>query len=67
MQFTETESARGKCVICGKEVVIRNTRKPNLYCSRVCESMKRYSTRYKGSSSGPMDRPKSMIEKTMLP
>lgn len=67
MQFTEVESAKGKCVVCGKEVVIRDKRHPNLYCSRVCESMKRYGTRYRGSNSGPMDRPKSMIDKTTLP
>ena len=58
MQFQEPLSTKGKCPICGKEVIVRSTRnKKPTYCSRVCASQERYSARYKGSNSGPMDRP----------
>lgn len=57
MQFTEPASTKGKCPICGKEVVVRSTRGKVAYCSRACGSMSRYATRYQGTKSGPMDRP----------
>lgn len=56
----------GKCPVCGKEVLIRSTRGKVAYCSRACASMSRYGLRYKGTKSGPMDRPK-MVDKTKLP
>lgn len=69
MQFREPSNQKTKCPVCGKEVVLRSKRdtrssKPS-YCSRVCASQARYSTRYRGSFSGPMDRP-SLKEKTKL-
>lgn len=68
-QFSETNTTQTTCPICGKEVPARNVHnvrnnKPN-YCSRVCASQGRYSTRYRGSGSGPMDRP-TLQEKTKL-
>lgn len=66
MQFTEGGFAKGKCPVCGKEIVIRTTRSktPN-YCSRVCASQPKFAKRYKGTMSGPMDRP-TMAEKMKL-
>lgn len=65
MQFEEPKSKEGKCPICGTAVVVRSTRgRPN-YCSRTCASQSRYATRYRGSMSGPMDRP-TLKEKTKL-
>mgnify|MGYP001612977204 CR=1 FL=1 len=66
MQFEEPKSEKGKCPICGKEVIVRSTRdKPN-YCSRACASMVRYATRYRGTNTGPMDRP-DLKDKIKLP
>ncbi len=66
MQFIEPKSEKGECPICGKEVVVRSTRGKKDYCSRACASMDRYSERYRGTNSGPMDRPK-MKDKAKLP
>lgn len=66
MQFKEPAHTMGKCPICGKPVVVRSTREKQPYCSRACESMKRYSTRYRGTGAGPMDRP-NLREKIKLP
>lgn len=54
---------------CNVEVPQRNVHdvrnnKPN-YCSRVCASQSRYATRYRGTLSGPMDKPAPM-QKTKL-
>lgn len=65
MQFSEPSAKKGKCPVCGKEVIVRSTRGKTPYCSRVCASQVRYATRYRGSLSGPADRP-SMISKTKL-
>ncbi len=48
----------GKCSACGRPIVVRSLRdkKPN-YCSRVCASRSRFLTRYRGTMSGPLDRP----------
>lgn len=66
MQFEEIGGKMGKCPICGKEVPQRSKRGPANYCSRVCKSQLRYATRYRGTMSGPMDRP-TLKEKTKLP
>lgn len=68
-QFSETNTTQTVCPICGKEVPARSVhdvrnQKAN-YCSRVCASQGRYATRYRGSASGPMDRP-TLQEKTKL-
>lgn len=66
MQFSEPRSKEGKCPICNKPTVVRSTKESVPYCSRACESMKRYSTRYKGTGAGPMDRP-DLKNKIKLP
>ncbi len=64
MQFSEQQSTVGKCPICGKPVTVRSTReKKPPYCSRICASQRTHGSRYRGSLSGPMDRPQS-INKT---
>ena len=67
MQFAETNATTGKCPICGKPVPVRSVRdvraKAPSYCSRVCASQARYNTRYRGTLSGPYDRP-TQLEKT---
>lgn len=69
MQFKEPSSREGSCPVCGKTVVVRSLRDKRAnrasYCSRVCASQARYNTRYRGSLSGPMDRP-TLREKTKL-
>lgn len=66
MQFDEPKNKKGKCPVCGNEIVIRSTRGKTNYCSRVCASQGRYSLRYQGTNSGPMDRP-TLKSKTKLP
>lgn len=67
MQFNETNSKQGTCPVCGKPVPVRSVRDVRKavpsYCSRVCASMRTFNSRYKGSMSGPMNRP-SLLEKT---
>lgn len=68
-QFNETQSVQVPCANpgCSNVVVSRSVRDTRgggpSYCSRVCASQSRYSTRYRGSLSGPADRPRPM-EKT---
>lgn len=65
MQFEEPRSKQGSCPICGKPVLVRSTRGKVNFCSRICASQVRYATRYKGSLSGPLDRP-TLQEKTKM-
>jgi len=65
MQFDEPASKEGRCLVCGKPVVIRSTRGKAAYCSRACSSQRRFSTRYRGTGAGPLDRP-TLEEKTKL-
>lgn len=66
MQFEEEASKLGLCPICKEnKVPIRTTRGPVNYCSRTCASQARYATRYRGTMSGPKDRP-TLKEKTKL-
>lgn len=59
MQFNEEKNI-GYCLTCGKAVPVRDTRaKKGSYCSRICAQQTRYQTRFKGSNSGPADRPAS--------
>jgi len=54
----EPKLPRGTCGICGIEVPIRDKRsKGVVYCGRIHANMAKYSTRYRGSNSGPADRP----------
>jgi len=66
MQFDDGKSQDGKCPVCGNPVPVRTTREKTNYCSRVCASQRKYSTRYTGSLAGPRDRP-TLKEKTKLP
>lgn len=60
MQTDALGRTTSKCPTCGKEIIIRSTRdKKAQYCSRICSSQSRYNTRYVGTNSGPMDRPKT--------
>lgn len=63
MQFDEGKSKMEKCPVCGKPVPQRTTRGPANYCSRVCQSQPKYSTRYRGTLAGPAGRP-TLLEKT---
>jgi hypothetical protein len=65
MQDDFSKKAMGACVVCGKPVPRRDVRdnKPS-YCGRVHAGLAKFSTRYSGSNSGPMDRPVDLIEKT---
>lgn len=65
-QFNEGKSGVGKCPICDKPVVKRTTRGKEAYCSRVCASQERYTKRYRGTMSGPRDKP-TKISKITLP
>ncbi len=57
MQDDSLSRTMGKCPACAKDVILRDKRdKKPQYCSRICASKARYNLRYKGSSSGPMDR-----------
>lgn len=65
MQFQEPQSTTGACPVCGNPVVIRSTRdKKAPFCSRVCASQRTHGTRYKGSMSGPADRPDPLAKTT---
>ena len=54
--------------MCGKPVPKRDKRdKGPVYCGRVHAALARFSTRYSGTNSGPLDRPTTnelMTEKT---
>ena len=64
MQGDAVGRTMGKCPICKKPVILRDSRDKKVqYCSRICAAQARYKTRYQGSSSGPMDRPKDWEEK----
>lgn len=55
----------GRCAACGKEIVVRSLRdKKPQYCSRVCASRARFLTRYRGTMSGPYDRPTNPSDKS---
>ena len=49
---------RGKCAYCGKEIPVPSIRDNKArYCGKVHASLARFKTRYRGSMSGPADRP----------
>lgn len=67
MQFEENPSNLVLCPVCKKNKVPKRTTRGQVnYCSKVCKSQLRFSTRYRGSLAGPMDRP-TLEEKTKLP
>jgi hypothetical protein len=69
----ETANTRknAPCAVCSKPVPVRDIRdlrsgKP-FFCGRVHAQLGKFATRYRGTNSGPMDRPttqKLMDEKT---
>lgn len=64
MQFDEPKNM-GTCVICGKKVPVRDIRADKYtYCGRAHAALGRFKTRYKGSLSGPLDRPTDILGKT---
>lgn len=66
MQDTSMIEAKrmGKCPTCGKAVVIRNVKDKNpQYCDRKCATNAKFMVRYKGTMSGPLDRPVSNLSK----
>ena len=51
-------SSMGKCANCGKDILVRDIRdKKSQFCNRVCGNALRYMKRYRGTGSGPLDRP----------
>jgi hypothetical protein len=65
MQDEHTKEVMGHCVVCGKPVPRRDVRdKRPVYCGRVHAALSKYSTRYQGSMSGPMDKPVDIMGKT---
>lgn len=70
MQDDHSKKAMSYCVVCGKPVPVRDIRdmragKP-AYCGRTHAALARFSTRFRGSNSGPMDRPttEQLLQKT---
>ena len=60
MQSDNISRTMGRCPVCGKEVIIRSVRdKKPQYCSRICAANARFEGRYRGTMSGPMDRPRT--------
>jgi hypothetical protein len=57
-QFQEAR-VRGKCLVCGKEILVSSTHgeRHTGYCSRVCASMKKYAKRYTGARSSQFADP----------
>lgn len=63
MQFQESLSKKSQCPVCGKDVVVRDTRsRKAVFCSRVCASTRTFGSRYRGTMSGPADKP-NMLKK----
>lgn len=55
---TSEHLPKGKCANCGKEIPIRDIRtKTGQYCNRICASQRNFKKRYRGTMSGPADRP----------
>lgn len=67
---TQAKRPVGNCVVCGKETPVRDIRDVRagnpVYCGRVHQALARFGTRYRGSGSGPMDRPSTneLMQKT---
>ena len=67
---TPASKPQSYCVVCRKPTPVRDMRdfragKP-VYCGRVHAALARFGTRYRGTNSGPMQRPttEQLIEKT---
>lgn len=55
----ELNLPRGNCASCGKVIPIKDIRsKKAEYCNQICSSLSRFKTRYRGTMSGPADRPR---------
>lgn len=63
-EFETKKNKMGACVVCGKPVPKRDIRdKTPQYCGRVHASLAKFGTRYTGSMSGPLDRPRDIMGK----
>lgn len=67
---TQQNRKTAPCRVCGKPVPVRDVRdvaagKP-VYCGRVHAALAKFGTRYRGTNSGPLQRPteQQMFEKT---
>lgn len=57
IDLTSGKLPRGNCAYCGKIIPIKDIRdKKARFCNRTHAAMARFSTRYRGSGSGPSDR-----------
>lgn len=65
MQDQNLNLPRRACPVCGKITPRRDIRdKKPQYCSRICARMSDFKNRYRGSLSGPFDRPVDIMTKT---
>jgi hypothetical protein len=65
--FDNQTNKMGNCVVCGTKVPKRDIRdKSPLFCGRIHAELAKFGTRYRGTNSGPLDRPstKELFEKT---
>lgn len=54
-----TNRPRGNCANCGKVIPIKDIRSTKAsYCNKICASIRLFRSRYRGTNSGPADRPK---------
>jgi len=65
MQFLSGSRPKSKCVVCGKNILVRSTKGEQAkgFCSRVCAAMKRYAKRYTGGRSQIYDSPINLERK----
>lgn len=66
-QFDNKQSTMGACVVCGKATPKRDKREQGpVFCGRIHAALARFSTRYRGTNSGPLDRPttEGLFQKT---
>lgn len=67
MQASFEKQEMGMCVVCGTPVPKRDKRDKNAqFCGRVHANLARFGTRYRGTNSGPLDRPTTgeLMQKT---
>jgi ribosomal protein L34E len=66
-QFENKQSTMGACIVCGKPTPKRDIRdtKP-VFCGRIHAALAKFGTRYRGTNSGPLDRPttQGLFQKT---
>ena len=56
-----------KCPNCGKDVIVRSSRDTRAqFCSRICRTALVSAKRYRGTNSGPLDRPENMKDRMKI-